>query len=512
LKEQATLGIQPANTLKARRESVMNDSGIKLTGHPFVDVGFATIAALAGKADLGDIQEQDLELAAEYVRRNYVVNPLKSFLTVVFPNSGFTQPAYEKTPENRATYAQNVLNAYSAKTPEEAEIDPFLGLPVPDVRYDVKGQLQPGRAYRQHIPLLTGEGVINFFPGGDAGLPVSGLAMLAIQAFPLGCAKCMGRLLAVHSDSPEILWHFANTFLTRNLQLVQMAQLEGSSKIPEPSRSPFTLLIEALLDADRMRREEWDEERPFSVTAYHLSNSGQAPSLGLYHLPMQVTGFLRTMQRSEYRHDWSAIVARAWQLPGRRAGDGDFEPRYNAIYEDLFRLPDVARRFIKTYLLRIPYRFVRNNQDPRADYSPNREPQLVSWKITAQFLEGVMNMDRERIDEIRKMGDRLADYVVHQNDKRLLRDLITARRYVDVRTKLIRANQVSLQAGSPPVVEFDPYIIVFEDGEELGRTDWGLARDLVVIRMIERLYQAGKISAEDLPSPEEIAPDEEGSN
>lgn len=490
----------------------MNNSNIKLTGHPFVDVGFATIAALAGKADLRDIQEPDLETAAEYVRRNFVVNPLKSFLTVVFPNSGFTQPAYEKTPENRAIYAESVLGAYAAEALEEAETDTFLGLPVPDVRYDVKGQLPPGRAYRQHIPLLTGEGVINFFPDGDAGLPVSGLAMLAIQAFPLGCAKCMGRLLAVHSDSPEILWHFANTFLTRNLQLVQLAQQEGSSKIPEPSRSPFTLLIETLLEADRMRREEWGEERPFSVTAYHLSNSGQSPSLDLYHLPMQVTSFLRAMQRGEYRHEWSAIVARAWQLPGPKTGEGKFEPRYNAIYEDLFRLPDAARHFIKTYLLRIPpYRFVRDKQDPRADYSPNQEPQLVSWKITAQFLEGIMNVNRERIDEIRKMGDRLADYVVQQNDKRLLRDLITARRYVDVRTKLIRANQVSLRAGLPPVVEFDPYIAVFEDGEELGRSDWGLARDLVVIRMIERLYQAGRISAEDLPPAEEIAP-EEGSN
>ena len=30
---------------------------------------------------------------------------------------------------------------------------------------------------------------------------------------------------------------------------------------------------------------------------------------------------------------------------------------------------------------------------------------------------------------------------------------------------------------------------VFEDMDERGRTDWRLARDLVLIRMIEKLYE-----------------------
>ncbi|MBW2030667.1 MAG: hypothetical protein JRH06_10125 [Deltaproteobacteria bacterium] len=60
------------------------------TGHPLVDVGLATITAFVGKARPEDLVEADYDAIADYMARNYVVNSLKSFLTVAFPNSGFT--------------------------------------------------------------------------------------------------------------------------------------------------------------------------------------------------------------------------------------------------------------------------------------------------------------------------------------------------------------------------------------------------------------------------------------
>ena len=97
---------------------------------------------------------------------------------------------------------------------------------------------------------LTGENVINFHPYGDAGLPVSGKAMLAIQAFPLGCAKSSGRLLAVCSDNPRLTLHYANRFLIQNRMMIQLAQEAGSKKMPEPDYRQFTLLIDTLLDQE----------------------------------------------------------------------------------------------------------------------------------------------------------------------------------------------------------------------------------------------------------------------
>ena len=90
---------------------------LKYTGHPLVDVGVATITAFVDKRNPDELTEADLDKVADYITREYVQDPLKSFLTVAFPNSGFTQPAYNKMPEKRSVYATRVLRNYSDETP-----------------------------------------------------------------------------------------------------------------------------------------------------------------------------------------------------------------------------------------------------------------------------------------------------------------------------------------------------------------------------------------------------------
>jgi CRISPR-associated protein Cst1 len=469
---------------------------LRYTGHPFVDVGVATITAFAGKRDPAQLTEQDLNEVADYIEREYVRDPLKSFLTVAFPNSGFTQPAYEKQPDKRLTYARRVLRAFGSDTPTLEIPCTFTGEPTAAVPFDVTGELEPGRTFRQHIPLLTGEDVINFHPYGLAGLPVSGKAMLALQAFPMGCAKCGGRLLAVHSDNDDITYHFTASFLQQNRRAVQMAQQAGSKKMPEARRLPYTLLVETLLDAEMMRRDAAEDRAPFSLTAYHLTNSGQGAGLDIYHLPLQIIGFLQAMNWAKYRSAWQSIVKRAWEVepPKKRKKEDepDFQPRRNWLYEDLFRLPEDSAHFIRTYFLRLPLRYAREDLgDPRRDYSPQHEGDLISWQIAEQFLRRIMHMDPDRIGQIRTLGDRLAEYVSSQNDRRFFREFFKLQRYDFFRTLLIRANLVHVKNGHAPLLTLDPYIAVFEEGDEVARTDWRLARDLVLIRMIEQLHTLG---------------------
>jgi len=469
---------------------------LQYTGHPLVDVGGATIAAFVNKRDLVSITEADLDTVADFMARQYVVDPLKSFLTVAFPNSGFTNPAFSKTPEKRDEYAERVLRSYKASTHQLTERCVFTGKPAVGIAFSRK--LPPGRAFRQHIPLLTGEDVINFFPWGDAGLPVSGEALLAIQAFPLGCAKCGGRLLAVHSDNPDLIQDFAAEFLQKNRQALQLAQQSGSKKMPEAKSSAKTLLIETLLKVEESRRDEAQEHRPCSVTAYHLSNLGATPSLDIYHLPLELTDFLSQILSPDYKTEWNAIVQRAWRLSqpkqkskkgGENTQEEDTRPRRNMLYEDLFQLPGNAREFVRRYFLRIPVR-TRSEDDPRRTYSPRDEAGLVSWKLTELFLRRVMNMDKDRVQQIRELGDRLAAYVSQENDRQFFAAFFQ-HRYDYFRTALIRANLAHVQRGNPPLITLDPYIAIFEEGNEVAATEWRLARDLVLIRMVEQLYQQG---------------------
>ena len=477
---------------------------LEYTGHPLVDVGIATITAFAGKRRPSELTRADLDSVADYITREYVQDPLKSFLTVAFPNSGFTQPAYNKTPEKREMYAERVLRNYGDDTPLlDHEVCVFTGKPAVDVAFGEKENLPQGRAFRQHVPLLTGENVINFHTYGDAGLPVSGEALLAIQAFPLGCAKSGGRLLAVHSDNPRLMLHFSRSFLEINRTMISLAQEAGSKKMEEPHYRRGTLLIDTLLKADIRQREEREDEQPYSLTAYHLSNSGQGVGLNIYHLPLQIIGFLREMGEPDYRFQWGRIVHRAWEVePQKKRGQKDnkpFHPRRNWLYEDIlglydgtYLLPDRAKTFVSTYFLRQALRYVRAEQgDPRAEYGLTNDIDLVSWNITASFLRRVYNMEKERIEEIRKMGDKLADYVRNQNDKRFFLNFFRERNPNNVRTLLIRTNLAHVNRGNAPIITFDPYIEVFEEGPELAKPDWWLARDLVFIRMVEQLYEKG---------------------
>jgi CRISPR-associated protein Cst1 len=474
---------------------------LKYTGHPLVDVGVATVTAFAGKRDPTRLTEADLDKVADYMAREYTRQPLMSFLTVAFPNSGFTQPAYKEQPEKRTIYAERTLRAYRVDIPTLGVADIFTGQPAVDIPFDVKGELKPGYTFRQHIPLLTGEDVINFYPGGDAGLPVSGTTMLALQAFPLGCAKCGGRLLAVHSDNDDLTLHFAKVFLEGNRRAIQLAQDARSTKMPEPQYAYRTLLIQTLLEASAMQREARQEEQLFSLTAYHLTNSGQGVKLDIYYLPLEIIGFLRDMHTAEYRQDWNTIVHWAWEVApekkgGKKQGDDKpFQPRRNWLYEDLFGLPDTALRFLHTYFLRVALRYAKGQTtDPRANYSLQREASLVSWKITERFLWRILHMDKERIEQIRTLGDRLAEYVSAQNDRYLFANF-RVQNYHHFRTTLLRANLAQVKRGNPPIIAFDPYIEVFEMAESDYRPDWRLARDLVLIRMIERLCALGWLGA-----------------
>lgn len=481
---------------------------LNYTGHPLLDVGLATLTAFANKRHPRQLTEADLEHAAQWMAEHYVVEPLTSFLTVAFPNSGFTQPAYNKQPEKRRIYAQQVLFA-GLDAPHTAERDPFLHRPAAAVPYDVKGELPPGRAFRQHVPLLSGEGYINFHPYGHAGIPLSGETMLAFQALPLGCAKVGGRLLAVHSDDPQILLHFARAFLETNRKNIQTAQTAGQRKLPETSpHRPKTTLIHHLLDALAERRKrETSRGVPPTVTGYYFTNSGQGAELTIFPLPSEVSDFLQTALTPKYRDAWERLVSRAWQITKARRGKEAPPPRYNRLYEDLFALPQNAPTFIRRYLLRRRVGRTWGKNDPAAHYDLQHEAALLSWQLTTLFLRKVMLMNSERIQHIRELGDALADYIITQNDRRFFRTFLTAQRYAHLRMALIKASHAQVRRGQPPIITLDRFLAVFEEAEDVPYADWKLGRDLVLIRLFEQLYAKGWLQehAEEVELPDDEA-------
>jgi len=476
---------------------------LRYTGHSFVDVGIAAITAHAQRRQPEDVTTADLALVAEYIEQNYIRAPLRGHLTMAFTsNAWFIQDGFnpdkpelstEKRTERRATrdrWAAHHVRQWQQEATSD-EICVFTGLPAAPL--ELSGKLAPGRLGRNQMPLLQGDDAINFFTGGDPGLPVSPLALLALQFMPMGCAKCGVGLLAVHSSSETLTTAFARRFFEQNIAAVLQAQVTGEDKLPSAQRSLKTLLIEELTAIEEQRRaNERRSGQAASITAYNFNN-GKSPQLAIYHLPLQISNFLRIALTTSYRDAWQQIVQRGWQreqIKMDRKGNATerVAPKHNYLYEDLFTLPQGAPRFIRHYFLRVPQR-TRFDDDPRSTYSPAREQQLISWSLVELFLKEVMTMDEDRIERIRVLGDKLADYTRNQGGRRFFRAFFTEQNTANFIALLSKTNiaYVKFTKGRDFLFDLDSYVEVFMDGAELMRPDWRLARDLVLIRMVEQL-------------------------
>ncbi len=492
---------------------------ISYTGHPFIDVGLATMTAFAGKRRFAALDEGDLQRIADYIETNYVRQPLRSFLTMAFTsNAWFAQSAFNpdrpglppdkqaEARQKRQYWADRHLRQW-AQSANALETCLFTGLPAAGL--ELSGKLQPGRIGRAQMPLLQGDDAINFFIDGDPGLPMAAEAILALQAMPLGCAKVGGGLLAVHCDDEELTIAFARRFLGHNLNDVAKAQAAGEDKLPGSPRSLKTLLVETLSDLIRVQqRAEARRGRRPTVTAYYFNN-GQSPSLDIYHLPLQITGFLLAVSTPTYRSIWNELVARSWQRTATTAKRGKaaepVEPRINYLYEDLFTLPAQAARFARTYFLRIPD-LRRSTEDPRRDYSPRREVELVSWLLVELFVQEVLLMTDSRVTILKELGDKLADYTRHQGGKRFFRNFFTVQRSDHFLALLNKTNidYTRYKRGAETLFDLDSFLTLFMEGDEMLRSDWRLMRDLVLIRMIEQLRDWIAANADAVPSEEEV--------
>ncbi len=214
---------------------------LNYTGHPLVDVGVATITAFANKRDPIELTDIDLYDIAMFMSREYPKSPFKSFLSIAFTsNAWFIQDAYNpdnkpNLPEEKRQEILQTRNKWASHhllqwgqdaVPNSTEYDVFTGAPA--VAVELSGKLPPGRAGRAQVPLLAGDESINLYANGFPGIAVSGETVLCLQALPLGCAKCGGKLLIVHSDNPEIMLHYAREFLRVNRGDAQLAQEAGS--------------------------------------------------------------------------------------------------------------------------------------------------------------------------------------------------------------------------------------------------------------------------------------------
>jgi CRISPR-associated protein Cst1 len=432
--------------------------GADWTGHPVVDVGLAALCAMAGVRELEELTDDHLDATVRELEEAYFSRSMGSYLTCLYPNAAPVNPTIGA--QKRRLYAEEVLRGYRLQGVRGAQPCGICG------RQAIRG------ANRQHLPLLTAEGSFNFLPAGQGSLPICGLCLSAAQAFAFGAVRCQGRALAVHGDDPAITLVFAREAVEWNRKELLTATATGAKygSVPNPYRHVVETLGKV---ADELA------DLPASATVYHLTNSGQGPDIKMYHVPSHLLRFLRLVWLDTYREAWSALV---------QLGQDRRSPDRNGVYEDVFGLPANGSHFVYRWLRPLAVRHRR------------------AWSLTELFAKEVIGMEKERIDTIRDLGDRLADEVAAMNDRRLYSRLFRSSAYHELRNELIKLDQRVASQGRAVPTGFERFITAFEAPDGVARADWRLAHDLVLIRMIERLAERNFFTPADI----ELADEAEG--
>jgi CRISPR-associated protein Cst1 len=464
-----------ASSVPEHYDPIEAAAGLHWTGHDLPDMGIATLLAFSGRELLGLVTLGDLEKFAEYLEQKLRVPSLRSHASVLFTiNAPYLQPSFPAAKQDNKAHA--LLRSYNrTDLPPDGEPCAYCGRP------SVTLDTTTGRAYRELVPLLTGQGTINFAPYGRHGLSLCGLCLVALQALALGAPSCEGRAIIIGADDPRQLVDLISLWLPRVQARIQLSETSGTKL--DPWKAPRTRLVDYLGELATRRGAARD---PTSFRLYHASNSGQGPSLDIHVLDASIVSFVQRAQTNRFRSSWKSVERRAWRNAAGKSVDQDPEddarPFWrNTLYEDLFRLPAASGNFVQRWLLR-----------PQRDSArpPTHDNHVPLWPTAELFLEEVLGVDASRIQAIRDLGDALAQEIDEQNDRQLFRRAVfLTTGYPTVRRELIRVSRQRVQRASTPLLDFDAFLLIFEEGEEVERRDWRLAWDLVVVRLIDQLHE-----------------------
>ena len=475
-------------------------AGLFWTGHALVDVGIAGLCAFAEKKAPEELTLEDLDRAGEYMVEVYYGEKFKTFLSCVFMNASFVQP--KEGAEKREAFIAQYLKAHRAKP------DPV----VADQRCVFSGEPATSYLVRTHLPLFSGEAVMNFRPNGETHVPAAGAFVVALMFLPLASRRAEGKLLAVHADDHDLTLRFAHLYLKDNRRLLAMplptekAALHPEFEREQPSwdsakkhykfadaKGPRSLVLADLADIAEKALPTDTRPHPIAVTVYLLSNSGQGPSLEIFDVPSGLVSFISRASGMRTRSAWKAICRKFY--PVKEASEAGTKRRSKvepiegrpgwtrnpafeelcAIYEGGFTDRELAASWLRTHVL---------GRLERGGRSSFNDTQARNWALTSLFLEEVLGMKPARIEAIREFADKVAGWIHGKNDRKLYRALMFGK-LSDAQDALRKAQLES--AKGEILFGLDEYVNVWlhQDGDAF------LVRDLLCIRVVETLEQLG---------------------
>lgn len=431
--------------------------GLRYCDNPFVDVGVAAITAFVNVAKPEQVTAEHLVQVADYLKDTYSsLKVVQGQLTTLFPNSGFTQPSFDL--ERKLAYSDELLYGFMPNAP----------------KLDVACTFFPEKpaylyAHRQFVPLLSADKTMNFLPEGTRnGVPMSGEAVLAVAAILLGAFRCKNWLIfheitSRDDQGADMTLVLARDAWRQNRQMLELLRAEPDAKWSTLKRVK-QVYVDRILSAQSKVNQRF--AKLGDVTGYHFSNYGTNPQIEIVRLESSVWDFIGTA-REDAQQAWNKFLA-----------VGQMDKDYNQSYEALFDLPQRYGRFLRLLL------------------------KVADWNLTEIFLRKVVKMNQRRIQLLKDLGDRFLTYIDHyQRDGRgevklgFYYQFARASKPGELRKLILDACDMAYRKGGEVLLSMDEFILAFESPEDRFE-GWTLARDLIVLRLLEGLPKLGVSSEE----------------
>jgi len=224
------------------------------------------------------------------------------------------------------------------------------------------------------------------------------------------------------------------------------------------------------------------------ITIYHVDNYNQNPKgVAIYTLPNNVFRFVASVMSSpQYRSSWFSLLSRHYRTSKKESDDIPlWKISFNPIHDQLLKNQSILWAF----------------------KDDNAKELTIPFIIIERYMELVRGMNKQRIEKIKKLADRIAECIEKSGDKNRVNALQSAKDLVSFRNQLrLIFRDWQKQGQAEPLITFDEYIEIVIPGDYAG---WTEVRDLIVIRLYEKLhYMLAKSAESNEPEKEDIGEDE----
>lgn len=433
------------------------------TGNPFVDAGISALMVWCDKKKPQELSEANVKKALPEIATLFSQDAwVKTFYTT-FSNGVMVQPA------NKGKERDKWLEFMSELVKELQPLGVQGSCVACGRRNPVRIKKEKRGLLRSEVPMTSGS--LNYYSYASSGADYCGVCAIAIQVSPLVLYRSGGKMILVHSSSEKAMRLWAKT--TKKDILAQISLNRYSGCFTENFKNPQNALFQIAKKLTQ-DKEDWVNE-PVAIRIYHFTNYGQGAELSYYDLPARIFHFLNEVQHSEESNDWDKVIRKRYYfnkgqnkiwLKTDEKPEEEYKDNKNAVYEGLLKNKSIVKYF----------------------YNFQQRKTYVKWRLVQLYLKEVRQMDKQRIETIKRVADEIAQVIQKDtSDKpKRLGQLERANTYSNLRNTLRLIIKERIGNGAEnPLFSLDDYAeSLFPDGA-LG---WRETQDLILFRLYEVLH------------------------